>query len=128
MNKTKNTKPLYSKKEIITKEVIKGHLRNWLIEEAIKKNQNYIFIFDMENIIIENKSLVLACHYIPKTVTELMVYIEYDSTPRSITFYIDNIMRAFLFYDSNNGSYLEATKTNLMKLKKMLKPTFKEQL
>ena len=112
--KTSNTKPLYSKKEIITKEVIRGHLRNWLCEIASKKNQDYNFIFEMNNIMIINKSLVFAYPYKGLTV--------------NITFFIDNIMRAFLFYDGNNGSYLEATKANLAKLKKMLYPVFKEQL
>ena len=126
--KTKNTKPLYSKKEIITKEVIRGHLRNWLCEKIIKKNQSYNFIFEMENMMIRNKFLVIAYSYKPKTATEVVLFGEYKSSPKTITFYIDNIMRHFLFYNGNNGSYLEATKKNLMLLKKMLKPIFKEQL
>ena len=120
--KTEHTKPLYSKKEIITKEVIRGHLRNWLCEIVTKKkypqyeykDPGYYFIFEMENIMIKDKTLIFAYGDV--------------LSPKNVVFYIDNIMRAFLFYDGNNGSYLEATKKNLAKLKKMLKATFKEQL
>jgi hypothetical protein len=112
--KKMNTKPLYSKKEIITKETIKGHLRNWICEEIVKRKitNKLIFRFEMENMAVENGNLLL------------MAISHSETFHLKYTIFVDNIMRYFL--GLNNNSYLPATKTNLMKLKKLLKPLLKK--
>jgi len=89
-------------KRYITKTVIRGWLRNWLVKRTTKKTTR-IYRFDMETVRIINGS---------------MQYWKQDYSD-DFTFYIDNIMRKFLI--ENKNRYLVANKKNLKKLEISLK-------
>lgn len=113
-------------KEYITKEVIRGHLRNWLIQKTYKKKRKYLFLFHMNRIMIEEGELTFAGSNKPQVKTNAVELEHYENYYRIVEFYIDNIMRIYLF--QHNMQYVKATKKNLAEVKKLLKQSFKDHL
>lgn len=105
-------------REIITKEVIRGHLRNWLTAACwSKKNKewDYYFNFDMETMMVEKGELVFT-----KT------YLVTGEKSKTIIFFIDNIMRVYLM--QHKMKYVKATRDNLREVKRLLRSFLKKEL
>ena len=102
-------------KTLITKEVIRGELRNYLARKVSRKmleKYNYVFQFNMEDVRTDHGRLV-ATDFVDNYFSN---FPHEDTYIRYVTFYIDNIMREFLY--KNGNAYVVANRANLRELYK----------
>lgn len=92
--------------EVITKEVIRGHFRDWIVNKTKTLRKKHVFTFDMESMAIGGYSITAA-----QKATSLS-----DPEFIEVIFFVDNIMREFLY--TFNNQYVIANRTNMRALKR----------